>query len=365
MFAEFSPKDTLCGDLNRGSVPVNPLGQSITDQPYPFELIKNKTLQFLARALPVLKSEYESIPKVARYLPVNHVLNPTHHYSPLTESNLQAMNQRLYSQKQPAYTLVGNDNFDGLSGLHEDDLNSVVELGGSHSLDHLISGEHMIVPQSNSHHSGSGSHDNGGHNRWRRWAPLRSGEYIAERSPNASLVVLSSAHTYLHRDGTIPTLNGSLAHRYHVLHNQLKMQQQQEKQKQQQRNSSSSEVAVNGQKVSLPLQQGPSNTNSSAGAFAGVGTGGNDASNSLSSALLQGRSSDSQTHAQTQSQLHSNSQTSVSDSPALSAKSEQQQQASSAQNGPQDSRRQSSSQSPSSSSSSGANCNEWNGITSA
>lgn len=99
----FSPRDTLCGDLNQGKVPLNPLGQSITDQAYPFELIKNKTLQFLARALPVLKLEYETIPKVARYLPANQLLNPTSHQSPLGHEHLHDLNQRFAS------SLVAND----------------------------------------------------------------------------------------------------------------------------------------------------------------------------------------------------------------------------------------------------------------
>lgn len=91
----FSPKNTLCGDLNEGKVPVNPLGQNIGDQAYPFELIKNKTLQFLARALPVLKLEAETIPKVARFVPHNELLNPTHQNSALRFEQMQHLNQRL------------------------------------------------------------------------------------------------------------------------------------------------------------------------------------------------------------------------------------------------------------------------------
>lgn len=98
LFAGFSPRDTLCGDLNQGRVPLNPLGQSVADQSYPFEVIKNKTLQFLARALPVLKLEYETIPKVARYLPDQHqhqLLNPTHTSSSLTSDQMELLNRRL------------------------------------------------------------------------------------------------------------------------------------------------------------------------------------------------------------------------------------------------------------------------------
>lgn len=76
---------------------MNPIGQSFSDQSYPFELIKNKTLQFLARALPVLKLEYETIPKVARYLPSNQLLNPTHQASPLTSDQFNQLNQRFAS----------------------------------------------------------------------------------------------------------------------------------------------------------------------------------------------------------------------------------------------------------------------------
>lgn len=67
------------------------------EQTYPFELIKNKTLQFLARALPVLKLEYETIPKVARYLPTNQLLNPTHLASPLTNAQMQRLNHHFAS----------------------------------------------------------------------------------------------------------------------------------------------------------------------------------------------------------------------------------------------------------------------------
>ncbi len=31
----FSPKYTLCGDLNQGFVPKNPMGQNVLGQPYP------------------------------------------------------------------------------------------------------------------------------------------------------------------------------------------------------------------------------------------------------------------------------------------------------------------------------------------
>lgn len=47
----------------------------------------------MARALPVLKLEYETIPKVARYLPTNQLLNPTHQASPLSNDHLHQLNQ--------------------------------------------------------------------------------------------------------------------------------------------------------------------------------------------------------------------------------------------------------------------------------
>jgi len=42
------------------------MGQNILFQPYPFELIKNKTLHFLSRSLPFLKDDIDSIPKVVK-----------------------------------------------------------------------------------------------------------------------------------------------------------------------------------------------------------------------------------------------------------------------------------------------------------
>lgn len=69
------------------------MGQSVNEQAYPFELIKNKTLQFLAKSLPILKSEYETIPKVARYLPANQLLNPTSLQSPLGHGHFYELNR--------------------------------------------------------------------------------------------------------------------------------------------------------------------------------------------------------------------------------------------------------------------------------
>ncbi|XP_053620042.1 uncharacterized protein spz6 [Plodia interpunctella] len=59
----------LCGDLNRGSIPRNPMGQNPNGEPYPFELIRNQTLRFLSRTLPVLRAD-DTLPRVA-HLPAN------------------------------------------------------------------------------------------------------------------------------------------------------------------------------------------------------------------------------------------------------------------------------------------------------
>ncbi|KAK3858088.1 hypothetical protein Pcinc_035697 [Petrolisthes cinctipes] len=57
--------DNLCGDLNDGLLPLNPLGQSILGHSYPFDLIKNKTLDFFSKTLPILKED-NTLPKVAK-----------------------------------------------------------------------------------------------------------------------------------------------------------------------------------------------------------------------------------------------------------------------------------------------------------
>ncbi|XP_076333389.1 spaetzle domain-containing protein 6 [Tachypleus tridentatus] len=63
----FPPKYSLCGDLSRGFIPQNPMNQFSADDPYPFDLIKAKTLKFLSTALPFLKED-PKIPKVARFV---------------------------------------------------------------------------------------------------------------------------------------------------------------------------------------------------------------------------------------------------------------------------------------------------------
>lgn len=68
--------DNLCGDLNKGYLPLNPTGQNILGVSYPFELIKNKTLDFFSKTLPILKAD-ETLPKVAKYQDSHILYNPT------------------------------------------------------------------------------------------------------------------------------------------------------------------------------------------------------------------------------------------------------------------------------------------------
>ncbi|XP_022837634.1 serine/arginine repetitive matrix protein 1 [Spodoptera litura] len=56
--------NNLCGDLNRGLIPRNPMGQNPNGEPYPFELLRNHTLRFLSRTLPVLRAD-DTLPRVA------------------------------------------------------------------------------------------------------------------------------------------------------------------------------------------------------------------------------------------------------------------------------------------------------------
>ncbi|KAL3286495.1 hypothetical protein HHI36_001000, partial [Cryptolaemus montrouzieri] len=57
--------NNLCGDLNKGVIPRNPMGQNVLGSAYPFELIRNMTLKYLSRTLPILKAD-ETLPKVAQ-----------------------------------------------------------------------------------------------------------------------------------------------------------------------------------------------------------------------------------------------------------------------------------------------------------
>uniref|UniRef100_A0A1B0CD52 Uncharacterized protein n=1 Tax=Lutzomyia longipalpis TaxID=7200 RepID=A0A1B0CD52_LUTLO len=58
----------ICGDLNKGQIPRNPMRQNIFGEPYPFELIRNQTLKFLSKTLPVLKAD-DTLPKVTQVFP--------------------------------------------------------------------------------------------------------------------------------------------------------------------------------------------------------------------------------------------------------------------------------------------------------
>lgn len=68
----------LCGDLNKGNIPRNPMGQNVLGSPYPFELIRNMTLKYLSRTLPILKAD-DTLPKVAQlqddYISQNSLYN--------------------------------------------------------------------------------------------------------------------------------------------------------------------------------------------------------------------------------------------------------------------------------------------------
>ncbi|CAB4063607.1 unnamed protein product [Lepeophtheirus salmonis] len=58
--------DNLCGDLNKGYLPINPIRQSVQGDSYPFDLIKTKTLEFFSKTLPILKAD-DTLPKVAKF----------------------------------------------------------------------------------------------------------------------------------------------------------------------------------------------------------------------------------------------------------------------------------------------------------
>ncbi|XP_034246919.1 protein enabled [Thrips palmi] len=67
--------NNLCGDLNKGVIPRNPMRPTTNGAPYPFELIKNKTLEFFSKALPILQAD-ESLPKVAKSAEGGYYSNP-------------------------------------------------------------------------------------------------------------------------------------------------------------------------------------------------------------------------------------------------------------------------------------------------
>ncbi|XP_060529279.1 uncharacterized protein LOC132703809 [Cylas formicarius] len=56
----------LCGDLNLGVIPMNPMGQNVLGYRYPFMLIRNMTLKYFSKTLPILKMD-NTLPKVAQF----------------------------------------------------------------------------------------------------------------------------------------------------------------------------------------------------------------------------------------------------------------------------------------------------------
>ncbi|XP_041971716.1 uncharacterized protein LOC121727789 [Aricia agestis] len=68
--------NNLCGDLNRGLIPRNPMGQNPNGEPYPFDLIRNQTLRFLSRTLPVLRAD-DALPRVAHMPPAHYTPQPS------------------------------------------------------------------------------------------------------------------------------------------------------------------------------------------------------------------------------------------------------------------------------------------------
>ncbi|XP_059478672.1 uncharacterized protein LOC132198579 [Neocloeon triangulifer] len=58
--------NNLCGDLNKGYIPKNPIHPNKKGPAYPFELIKLKTLDFFSKTLPILKTD-DTLPKVAKF----------------------------------------------------------------------------------------------------------------------------------------------------------------------------------------------------------------------------------------------------------------------------------------------------------
>lgn len=55
----------LCGDLNKGSIPRNPMGQNVLGARYPFALIRNMTLKYLRKTLPILRAD-ETLPIITQ-----------------------------------------------------------------------------------------------------------------------------------------------------------------------------------------------------------------------------------------------------------------------------------------------------------
>ncbi|XP_030560053.1 uncharacterized protein LOC115762092 [Drosophila novamexicana] len=97
----------ICGDLNKGQIPRNPLGQNVLGEPYPFELIRNQTLKFLSKTLPVLKAD-DTLPKVTQIIrdePVDQLDNNNidrHYAARVTRSLPDGVESNEYSYFDPA-----------------------------------------------------------------------------------------------------------------------------------------------------------------------------------------------------------------------------------------------------------------------
>nr|CAD7431924.1 unnamed protein product [Timema monikensis] len=96
--------NNLCGDLNKGTIPRNPMEQHVLGHPYPFELLKNKTLQFFSKTLPILKAD-ETLPKVAKYQKVEDQPFTSNHLS--SNSHLMCMIYKAFNGESLAPTIGG------------------------------------------------------------------------------------------------------------------------------------------------------------------------------------------------------------------------------------------------------------------
>ncbi|XP_026474230.1 uncharacterized protein LOC113377969 isoform X2 [Ctenocephalides felis] len=81
----FVSAHNLCGDLNKGVIPRNPMHKNVMGDPYPFELIRNQTLRFLSRTLPILKAD-ELLPKITQMQESEEPLEPEITHGPINRS---------------------------------------------------------------------------------------------------------------------------------------------------------------------------------------------------------------------------------------------------------------------------------------
>ncbi|XP_059056055.1 uncharacterized protein LOC131849940 [Achroia grisella] len=95
----------LCGDLNRGIIPKNPMGQSPNGEPYPFELIRDRALMFLARTVPVLRAD-DTLPRVTHLAGTDHAHHAHHthhtHHTQYTRDQPDVHNQLEERSKRSA-----------------------------------------------------------------------------------------------------------------------------------------------------------------------------------------------------------------------------------------------------------------------